>query len=165
MASSISSMEVEADSQGECADVKVYTLNKVFNSSNRRQRVENYVNTVYCDSHENRKIRKAYRNQLMDIMKKENDFIKESLRVIQKKKPMRKRKRREYTPTPYVQFCREMRQKYSHSDLVGNMQKLWREKRGLKEKPTIVVKQEEVEEKKEEIWNPYIYSSSDSDSE
>lgn len=161
--SSIDSMNVEADSQGEETDVKVYTLNKVFNSLSRKQRVDNYVNSVYCDTNENRKIRKAYRNQLMDIMKKENDLIKASLRIIQKKKPMRKRKRREYTPTPYVQFCREMKQKHSHNELAGNTQKLWREKRGLKEKP--LVKQEPEEEKKEEVWDPYIYPSSDSDSE
>lgn len=149
MTSPISSMIVEADSQGEGVDVKIYTMNKVFNSSNRKQRVEKYVNGVYCDSNENRKIRKAYRNQLMDIIKSENDFIKESLRVIQKKKPMRKRKRREYKPTPYVKFCREMRQNHSHNELAGHMQRLWRERRGLKEK-VVTVKEEPVEEKKQE---------------
>jgi hypothetical protein len=128
--------------------------------------VEKYVNEVYRDTHDNRKIRKAYRNQLMDIIKTENEYIKESLRVIQKKKPMRKRKRRDYTPTPYVQFCREMRQKHSHNELAGKMQKLWRERRGIQDPITVSAKQEPMEEKKEEVWNPYIYpSDSDSDSE
>lgn len=132
--------------QGEM-DVKVYTMNKVFNATHRKDRVEQYVNEVYCDTNGNRKIRKAFRNQLMDIMKKEDDFIKESLRIIQKKKPMRKRKRREYTPTPYVQFCREMRKTHTHEELAGKMQKLWREKRKEGRKEDVVeVKLEPVDE-------------------
>lgn len=117
-----------SDHEGEL-DVKVHTVNRVFNAANRMERVDKYVNSVYCDTDQNRKIRKAFRNQLIAIIKEEDDAIKASLRVIQRKEPMRKRMKRQYRPTPYVQFCRDMRSKYPHEQLVGKMQQMWRDKR------------------------------------
>lgn len=147
-------MNLEGEAQRDL-DVKVYTMNRVFDAASRKSRVDNYVDRIYVDSKENRKIRKAYRNQLMEIMKDENEAIKVALRIIQKKKPGKGRKKRTYVPTPYVEFCREMRTKYSHTKLAGKIQQLWRERRDGKavvEEP--VVKEEPVEESKKQEFNP-----------
>lgn len=125
--------------------VKVHVLNKVFNTNEMKKRVNTYVDDVYCNTNENRKIRKAFRNQLLDTIKKENEVIKTNLRLVENKKPTRKRKKREYTPTDYVLFCREMRKQHPGSELSGQMHRLWREKRGLNKKQE-PVKQEEAKE-------------------
>lgn len=110
-------------------DVRIQTVNRVFNATKRNERVEKYVDSVYCNTEQNRKIRKAFRNQLMEIIKEEDDAIKSALRILQNKPPIKKRIKRQYKPTPYVQFCREMKRKYPHEQLVGKMQQMWRDKR------------------------------------
>jgi hypothetical protein len=140
----------------EIPDVKVYTMNKVFNLSNIKQRVEGYVNRVYCDSSDNRKIRKAFRNQLLDTIREENSFIKNNLRVIERKRSIKKRRRRQYKPTPYVLFCREMKQKHGSGALAGKIQSLWRDRNNTTQ---TVVKEECIpksEEKKEQEYNDYL---------
>lgn len=108
-------------------DVRVHTLNRIFNASNLKERVQSYTDGIYQNSHENRKIRKAFKNALYDILKKETEIVKNNIRVIELKPPLPKRKKRQYKPTPYVQFCREMRQKHDPKELVGKIQTLWRE--------------------------------------
>jgi len=154
--------------------VKVHVLNKVFNTNEMKKRVNMYVDDVYCNTNDNRKIRKAFRNQLLDTIKKENEIIKTNLRLVENKKPTRKRKKREYTPTDYVLFCREMRKQHPSSELSGQMHKLWREKRGLNKKQE-PVKQEEVKERctaeeekqryKRQIEEMGLFYMSDSDTE
>lgn len=117
------------EEQMEFQLVKLQVLNKVFSTDNIKKRVNSYVDQIYAKSDDNRKIRKAYKNQLMDILKKENEITKQNIRMLQKKKPVKVRKRREYKPTPYVLFCREMRSKHPHEELSGRMQQLWRDHR------------------------------------
>lgn len=110
-------------------DVKVYALNKVFNDCNIKNRVMGYVDKVYMPTHENRKIRKAFRNQLYDTIKAENKFIMEQLRIVEKKQSIRKRRQKEYKPTDYVKFCRMVQQQNPKPDVVGKIQEMWRERR------------------------------------
>lgn len=113
--------------------IQLRTFNKVFNLASIRDRCNMYVNRVYCDTYENRKIRKAFRNQLLTVLKDEMETVRNNMRVhVKKQLPLRRtRKRREYKPTPYILFCREMKQKYDSSDLAGKLQKMWRAKKGL----------------------------------
>lgn len=149
-----------SDSQQADVDVKVYTLNKVFNAKNIKERVEGYVNRVYCNSNENRKIRKAFRNQLLQTIKEENEVIKNSLRIIEKKRLIKKRKKREYKATPYVEFCREMKKLHGPGVLSGQIQKLWREKNNKSPKQpkevVVEVAGEKTEEQKQKEYNNYI---------
>ena len=116
------------EEKAEFEYLKVKVLNKIFSNENIKKRTNAYVDQIYCNTEENRKIRKAFKNQLLETMKKENELIRQNIRVIQKKKPTKTRKRREYKPTPYVIFCREMRDKYPSNELSGKMQQLWRER-------------------------------------
>lgn len=113
--------------------IQVRTFNKIFNLGSIRERCSAYVNRVYCDTWDNRKIRKAFRNQLLTVLREEIEFIRNNMRVhVKKQLPLRKtRKRREYKPTPYILFCREMKEKYDSTDLAGKLQKMWRAKKGL----------------------------------
>lgn len=141
----------------ETSDVKVYTLNKVFNASKIKERVESYVNNVYCNTYENRKTRKAFKNQLLDIIKKENDHIKDNLRIIERKKNIvKKRKRREYKTTPYVEFCREMKRIHGAGTLSGKIQQMWREKCNRKPIVKVVVEKVKPQEQKDKEYNEYM---------
>ena len=119
------------EERAEFEYVKVRVLNNVFSAENRKKRINAYVDEVYCKTDENRKLRKAFKNQLLTILKKEDDNIKQNIRFIQKKKPVKVRKRREYKPTPYVLFCREMKKNHPSNELAGRMQQLWREKNSV----------------------------------
>jgi len=121
------------EQQIELQQLKVRVLDKVFSSEKVKKRVNQYLDDLYVNKPENRKVRKAFKNQLMDIIKKENAFVKENIRFVQRKKPMRIRKKREYKPTSYVLFCREMREKHPSNELAGKMQQLWRERCGKTE--------------------------------
>lgn len=113
---------------GESLKVKV--LNQVFNDDNIKKRVESYVDKVYCPSNENRKIRKAFKNQLYDTIKAENRVIMDNIRVLEGKSIERKRrKRKTYQPTPYVLFCREMKRKHPNENMAGKVQQMWRDKK------------------------------------
>ncbi len=114
----------------EPLDVKVYVSNKVFNDNSIKKRVQGYVDRVYCASYENRKIRKAFRNQLYETIKAENKYIMDQLRIVEGKQTIRKRRRRPYKPTPYVQFCRELQRSNPKPETTGKIQDLWKEMKG-----------------------------------
>ncbi len=113
----------------EMPEVKVYVRNKVFNDKNIKKRVQGYVDKVYCPTYENRKIRKAFRNQLYETIKAENKHIMEQLRVVERKNPARKTRHRPYQATAYVKFCREMQEQHPKPQTAGHIQKMWRERK------------------------------------
>lgn len=150
----------------EPLDVKVYVRNKVFNDQSIKKRVQGYVDRVYCPTYENRKIRKAFRNQLYETIKAENKYIMDQLRIVEGKQSIRKRRRRPYKPTPYVQFCRELQKSNPKPETVGKIQDLWREmKEGYKPGETVIEvrkeEPEEPEEKRDDVWWDYVSSDSD----
>jgi len=133
-------------SSGTEDGLKVHVMDSVFNDDNIKKRVDGYVDKVYCATDENRKIRKAFRNQLYETIKSENRVIMDSLRVVQRKPPIQRRKRRRaYRPTPYVMFCREMKLKHPNDKLAGKIQEMWRNS-----KSTFNAKDTEVERREKE---------------
>ena len=136
-------------------DVKVRVLNNVFNDENIKKRVDGYVDKVYCPSHENRKIRKAFKNQIYDTIKAENKVIMESLRILERKPPIQKRRRRKaYTPTPYVVFCREMKIKHPNEKLAGKIQKMWKQS-----KSTFNPKETELERQRKLTDDQWLFDN------
>jgi hypothetical protein len=115
--------------------VKVKVLNKVLCSDTLKERVIEYVNNVYVDNETNKNIRKSFAQQLLAIMEAEHYMLKRNIGVYYVKDWNKiKRRKKEYKATPYVEFCREMKAKYTPAQLLGKTQALWRARRNKNEK-------------------------------
>jgi glutamyl-tRNA reductase len=132
----------------DSAGIQIVALNHLFSSNRIKDRCLFHVNEVYKDTYENRKTRKAFRNQLFSILRSEVDYIKNHIRVYQKNKKVRKtRKFAKRVPTAYSEFCKKMRESKPHNEIAGKLQRLWKESKGL---PIQERKREQYPEQKEE---------------
>jgi len=115
--------------------VKVKVLNKVLCADTLKERVVDYVNSLYVDSEGNKNIRKAFAQKLLSILEAEHYMLKRNIGVYYVKDSNKvKRKKKEYKATPYVEFCREMKGKYHPAQLIGKTQALWRARRNNNKK-------------------------------
>jgi hypothetical protein len=132
----------------DSAGIQIVALNHLFSSNRIKDRCMHHVNEVYKDTYDNRKARKAFRNQLFTILRSEVDYIKSHIRVYQKNKKIRKaRKFAKRVPTAYSEFCKKMRESKPHNEIAGKLQRLWKESKGL---PIQERKREQYPEHKEE---------------
>lgn len=135
----------------DSAGIQIVALNHLFSSNRIKDRCLFYVNEVYKDSYENRKVRKAFRNQLFSILRSEVDYIKSHIRVYQKNKKVRKtRKFAKRVPTAYSEFCKKMRDSKPHNEIAGKLQQLWRDSKGLEIKERKREQYPEKEKKEED---------------
>lgn len=129
-------------------DLKVNAINRLFAAQRLRDRCDEHVDGVYRPSYDNRKARKALKNQLFTFLKKEMDMVRNSIRVYQRHQTIRQARRAAQQvagqasvaakakrgPTAYAQFCKRMRETKPHHEIVGKLQSMWREERGLQPK-------------------------------
>ena len=123
-------------------DLTVRLLKHVFSSARIHERVVLYTDRIYHNTYQNRKVRKAFINQLFDIMKEENAFLRRYVRVFQRKRPSVQDGTRRATdrpvrpraPTEYIAFCRKIRQEKQPFEYAGKLQELWRAHKGLQPK-------------------------------
>lgn len=134
------------------SDYEFPSLHNIFSMPQIRRRSLHYTDQVYVDTYANRKVRKAFRNQLIDILSAENGYIKKQLRASDEAKGVRKNKRKRQLsssisteddekegskkkhitgarrpPTAYTKFCEQLRQTRPHHEIVGQIQRLWKE--------------------------------------
>lgn len=150
----------------DSAQIQVIAYNNVFSTNRLKDRCLQYTNAIYKDTYDNRKVRKAFRNQLFGIMKQEIDYIRANIRMYQKnKKARRLRAKTRRSVTAYSEFCRYMRETRPHHEIAGKLQKLWKESRGLaakerkREKYSEEKKESEEEEEIEGKGEPTVFAN------
>jgi hypothetical protein len=70
---------------------------------------------------------RGYFHQLRDLLNDEYNYIRQHIRIFQRRKLRRMRKIRT-TPrklSAYIEFCRGLRAKYTHEQLQGSVQRRW----------------------------------------
>jgi hypothetical protein len=117
----------------DSTQLQIVACNNLFSSNRLKERCLQHTNAVYTDTYENRKVRKAFCNQIFAILRAEIDYVKKHIRIYQKNKkprvvPRVKSKRR---PTAYSEFCRYMRDTRPHKEIAGKLQMMWKQSRGL----------------------------------
>lgn len=130
--------EVEQRPTWTDIDVKVAAINRLFGAPRLRERCDTYVRGVYKDTYDNRKAKKALRNQLFAFLRQEMDVVRNSIQVhqfITRKRAAARRSRPAVlgprAPTAYATFCRRMHETRPHGEIVGRLQELWRQERHL----------------------------------
>jgi hypothetical protein len=133
--------EVEQRPTWTDIDIKVAAINRLFGEPRLRERCDIYVRSVYKDTYENRKAKKALRNQLLAFLKQEMHIVRNSIQVhqyITRKRAASRRARgmglqppQPRAPTAYAAFCRRMHETRPHNEIVGKLQELWRKERNL----------------------------------
>lgn len=133
--------EVEQRPTWTDIDVKVAAINRLFGAPRLRERCDAYVRGVYRDTYDNRKAKKALRNQLFAFLRQEMDVVRSSIQVhqfITRKRAAMRRARPAVlgprAPTAYATFCRRMHETRPHGEIVGRLQELWRQERNLPSK-------------------------------
>lgn len=114
-------------------DFKIRILNKIFNSDKTGERVNKYINDLYVDSPENKKLRKSFHRKLMSIISEEHEILRSNIALYYNKEKFRSKRKKRYSPTDYVMFCREMKEKHPSLVLNGKMQLLWKARREKRE--------------------------------
>lgn len=127
-------------------DVEFPALHNIFSMPQIRSRSQYYTDKIYVESFANRKVRKAFKNQLVDLLAAESNFIKKQLRIFHQRK-QRKTKPLIRAPTAYTKFCKEIKEKYPHNEVVGKIQGMWK----LHNKQQIKERKVEKYESKESI--------------
>src|ERR1700730_910970 len=107
----------------DSTQLQIIACNNLFSANRLKDRCLQHTNAIYKDTYENRKVRKAFRNQIFDILREEMDYVKKHIRIYQKNKKARiiraKSKRR---PTAYSEFCKYMRETKPHKEIAGKLQ-------------------------------------------
>lgn len=114
-------------------DFKVRVLNKILSTDQVESRVHQYINDLIMATDENKNLRKAIEMQLLHIIQREHAVLKKNLGLYYNAERRTKR-RKKYSPTDYVMFCREMKTTYPDMKFSGKMQSLWKARRDKDEK-------------------------------